>query len=60
MNPIKGTVIVIVGIRHADHMAPYIRKTLQLTSLTIGGRSVGVAGFYLFLILKQLNSLTQQ
>jgi hypothetical protein len=30
-----------VGIRHADHVAPSIR-TLVLTSLKIGGRSVGI------------------
>jgi hypothetical protein len=29
-------------IRHADHMALSIRKTLALTSLTRGGRSVGI------------------
>jgi hypothetical protein len=45
-----------VGIRHADHVAPSIRKELALTSLTIGGRSVGICRlrteamdfFYLF------------
>jgi hypothetical protein len=31
-----------VGIRHADHVAPSIRKKLALTSLTSGGRSVGI------------------
>jgi hypothetical protein len=31
-----------VGIRHADHMAPSIRKKLALTSLISGGRSVGM------------------
>jgi predicted short-subunit dehydrogenase-like oxidoreductase (DUF2520 family) len=31
-----------VGIRHADHVAPSIRKTLALTSLTSGCRSVGI------------------
>jgi hypothetical protein len=31
-----------VWIRHADHMAPSIRKTLALTSATRGGRSVGI------------------
>jgi hypothetical protein len=31
-----------VGIRHADHVAPSIRKKLSLTSLTSGGRSVGI------------------
>jgi hypothetical protein len=31
-----------VGIRHADHVAPSISKKLVLTSLTSGGRSVGI------------------
>jgi hypothetical protein len=31
-----------VGIRHADHVAPSIRKKLALTSLTSGGPSVGI------------------
>jgi hypothetical protein len=31
-----------VGIRHADHVAPSIRKKLAVTSLTSGGRSVGI------------------
>jgi hypothetical protein len=31
-----------VGIRYADHVAPSIRKKLALTSLTSGGRSVGI------------------
>jgi hypothetical protein len=31
-----------VGIRHADHVAPYIRKMLAITSPTSGGRSVGI------------------
>jgi hypothetical protein len=31
-----------VGIRHADHVAHSIRKQLALTSLTSGGRSVGM------------------
>jgi hypothetical protein len=31
-----------VGIRHAVHVAPFIRKKLALTSLTSGGRSVGI------------------
>jgi hypothetical protein len=33
---------VAVGIRHADHVAPSIGKNLALTSLTSGGRSVGI------------------
>jgi hypothetical protein len=31
-----------VEIRHADHVAPYIRKELALTSLTSGGRSIDI------------------
>jgi hypothetical protein len=31
-----------VGIRHADHMAPSIRKKLAITTPTSGGRSVGI------------------
>jgi hypothetical protein len=31
-----------LGIRHADHVAPSIRKKLALTSLTSGGHSVGI------------------
>jgi hypothetical protein len=31
-----------VWIRHADHVAPSIRKKLTPTSLTSGGRSVGI------------------
>jgi hypothetical protein len=31
-----------VGIRHADHMAPCIRKKLAITSPTSGSRSVGI------------------
>jgi hypothetical protein len=31
-----------VGIRHADHMAPSIRKKLAISSPTSGGRSVGI------------------
>jgi hypothetical protein len=31
-----------VGIRHAYHVAPSIRKKSALTSLTKGGRSVGL------------------
>jgi hypothetical protein len=33
-----------VGIRHADHVPPSIRKKLELNSLTSGGRSVGIVG----------------
>jgi hypothetical protein len=31
-----------VGIRHADHVTPSIRKKLAITSPTSGGRSVGI------------------
>jgi hypothetical protein len=31
-----------LGIRHADHVATSARKKLALTSLTSGGRSVGI------------------
>jgi hypothetical protein len=31
-----------VGIRHADHVAPSIRKKLAITSPTSGSRSVGI------------------
>jgi hypothetical protein len=31
-----------LGIRHADHMAPSISTKLALSSLTSGGRSVGI------------------
>jgi hypothetical protein len=31
-----------LGIRHADHVAPSIRKTLALTALTSGSLSVGI------------------
>jgi hypothetical protein len=31
-----------VGIRHADHVAPSIRKKLAQTLPTISGRSVGI------------------
>jgi hypothetical protein len=32
-----------VWIRHADHVAPSIRKKLALSSPSSGGRSVGIA-----------------
>jgi hypothetical protein len=40
--PVKKTENTAVGIRHADHVAPSIRKKFAITSLTIGGRSVGI------------------
>jgi hypothetical protein len=35
---------MVVGIRHADHMAPSILKKLTLTSLTNAGCSASVVG----------------
>jgi hypothetical protein len=32
----------VVGIRHADHVAPLYPQTLALTSPTSGGRSVDI------------------
>jgi hypothetical protein len=40
--PVYKTDNTAVGIRHADHVAPSIRKKLALTSPTSGGRSVGI------------------
>jgi hypothetical protein len=40
--PVWKTENTAVGIRHADHVAPSIRKKLAITSPTSGGRSVGV------------------
>jgi hypothetical protein len=40
--PVYKTVNTAVGIRHADHVAPYIRRKLVITSPTSGGRSVGI------------------
>jgi hypothetical protein len=37
--PVYKTENTAVGIRHADHIAP---QNLALTSLTSGGRSVGI------------------
>jgi hypothetical protein len=39
--PVQKTENTAVGIRHADHVAPSIRKSWQ-TSPTSGGRSVGI------------------
>jgi hypothetical protein len=39
--PVSKTGNTAVGIRHADHVAPSIRKKLILSLLTSGGRSVG-------------------
>jgi hypothetical protein len=54
-----------VGIRHADHVAPSIRKKLAITSPTNGGCSVGLvrsrtpdhAVFFLFISHLTLLSL---
>jgi hypothetical protein len=40
--PVWKTENTAVGIRHADHVAPSIRKKLVITSLTSGGGSVGI------------------
>jgi hypothetical protein len=42
MRRLCGLVVRVPGIRHADHVAPSIRRKLELTSLTSGGRSVGI------------------
>jgi hypothetical protein len=39
--PVKKAENTAVGIRHADHVAPSIRK-VALTSPTSGGRLVGI------------------
>jgi hypothetical protein len=40
--PVYKTENKAVGIRHADHVAPSIRKKLAITSSTIGGPPVGI------------------
>jgi hypothetical protein len=40
--PVYNIENTAVGIRHADHVAPSIRKRLAITSPTSGGRSVGI------------------
>jgi hypothetical protein len=40
--PVYKTENTDVGIRHADHVVPSIRKKLAITSPTNGGRSVGI------------------
>jgi hypothetical protein len=40
--PVYKTENTVVGIRHADHVAPSIRKKLTITSPTSGCRSVGI------------------
>jgi hypothetical protein len=40
--PVYNTVNTVIGIRHADHVAPSISKKLAITSSTGGGRSVGI------------------
>jgi hypothetical protein len=41
VTPVYKTENTAVGIRHADHVAPYPQK-LTITSPTSGGRSVGI------------------
>jgi hypothetical protein len=40
--PVSKIENTAIGIRHADHVAPSIRKKLAITSPTSGGRSVGI------------------
>jgi hypothetical protein len=40
--PVHKTENTAVGIRHTDHVAPFIRKKLPITSPTSGGHSVGI------------------
>jgi hypothetical protein len=40
--PVYKTDNTAVEIRHADHVAPSIRKKLAITSPTSGGRSAGI------------------
>jgi hypothetical protein len=40
--PVKKTENTAVGIRHADHAAPFYPQKLAITSPTSGGRSVGI------------------
>jgi hypothetical protein len=42
--PIYKTDITAVGVRSADHETPVYPQKLALTSLTSGGRSVGIRG----------------
>jgi hypothetical protein len=41
-SSVYKTEITAVGIRHADHVAPFIRKKLALTTPTSSSRSVGI------------------
>jgi hypothetical protein len=41
-GPVKKTENTAIGIRHAEHVAPSIRKKLAITPLTSGGSSVGI------------------
>jgi hypothetical protein len=40
--PVQKNENTAAGIRHADHVAPSIRKMFAITSLTSGGHSVGI------------------
>jgi hypothetical protein len=46
--PVYKTENTAVRIRHADHVAPSIRKKLAITSPTSGGRSVGIVRSLVF------------
>jgi hypothetical protein len=55
VDPVYKAENTAIEIRHANHVAPSIRKRFALTSLTSGGRSVGIvhlrteaAGFRFF------------
>jgi hypothetical protein len=41
-TPVYKTKNTAVGIHHADHVAPSIRKKLTITSPTSGSRLVGI------------------
>jgi hypothetical protein len=62
--PVYKTKNTAVGIRHADNVAPSIRKKLAVTSSTSGGRSVGVVRsraqtveFRFYVLLVQINTI---
>jgi hypothetical protein len=40
--PVQKTENTAVGIRHADHVAPFYPLKLAISSPTSGGRSVGI------------------
>jgi hypothetical protein len=62
--PVYKTENTAVGIRHADHVAPSIRKKFAITSPTSGGRSVGIVSsrtqtmVFFFSICKNVTAAT--